>query len=97
MIVRILSRFVIFALPLFVLMAISPALFAASTDLLVKIDSGTVEGKQEAAIRTFLGIPYAVPPVGDLRWKPPAPAAKWNGVRSHWRCLLAKPREYREN
>jgi para-nitrobenzyl esterase len=81
MIVRILSRFVIFALPLFILMAISPALFAASTDLLVKIDSGTVEGKQEAAIRTFLGIPYAAPPVGDLRWKPPAPAAKWTGVR----------------
>src|ERR1700685_3218654 len=82
MIVRILSRFVIFALPLFVLMAISPALFAASTDLLVKIDSGTVEGKQQGAIRAFLGIPYAAPPVGDLRWKPPAPAAKWNGVRS---------------
>src|SRR5580693_6356757 len=82
MIVRILSRFVIFALPLFVLMAISPALFAASTDLLVKIDSGTVEGKQEATIRTFLGIPYAAPPVGDLRWKPPAPAAKWTGVRA---------------
>jgi para-nitrobenzyl esterase len=82
MIVRILSRFVIFALPLFVLMAISPALFAASTDLLVKIDSGTVEGKQQGEIRAFLGIPYAAPPVGDLRWKPPAPAVKWNGVRA---------------
>jgi len=58
------------------------AAHAASTDLRVKLDTGTVEGKQASAIRTFLGIPYAAPPVGDLRWKPPAPAAKWTGVRA---------------
>ena len=40
-----------------------------------------VEGKDDGTVHAFLGIPYAAPPVGDLRWKPPAPAAKWNGVR----------------
>ncbi len=81
----ILFRFVILTMTLFVLIAVSPAANAASAvasvDLQVKVDSGTVEGKQEGTIRTFLGIPYAAPPVGDLRWKAPAPAAKWTGVR----------------
>jgi para-nitrobenzyl esterase len=46
------------------------------------------------SIRTFLGIPYAAPPVGDLRWKPPAPAPKWSGVRPATsfgsRCMQAR-------
>ena len=47
----------------------------------VKTASGIVEGKDDGAVHAFLGIPYAAPPVGDLRWKPPAAAAKWTGVR----------------
>jgi para-nitrobenzyl esterase len=47
----------------------------------VKIDTGTIAGKTEGPVRAFLGIPYAAAPVGRLRWQPPAPAAKWNGVR----------------
>jgi para-nitrobenzyl esterase len=47
----------------------------------VKTRSGVVEGKQASGVRAFLGIPYAVPPVGALRWKPPMPAKKWGGVR----------------
>jgi para-nitrobenzyl esterase len=43
----------------------------------VKIDTGAVTGKSEGKVDAFLGIPYAAPPVGDLRWKPPMPAAKW--------------------
>ncbi len=53
----------------------------ASPALQVKTDSGVVEGKQDGPVRTFLGIPYAAPPVGDLRWKPPVAPAKWTGVR----------------
>lgn len=51
------------------------------TALEVKTHSGTLRGKQDGAVRAFLGIPYAAPPVGPLRWKPPVPAAKWKGVR----------------
>jgi len=47
----------------------------------VKTHSGAVEGKDDGKVLSFLGIPYAAPPVGDLRWKAPQPAAKWSGVR----------------
>jgi para-nitrobenzyl esterase len=47
----------------------------------VKINDGQLKGYAANGISTFLGIPFAAPPVGDLRWKPPAPPAKWTGVR----------------
>lgn len=57
------------------------AIFASSSAPQVKTKSGVVEGKDDGTVRAFLGIPYAQPPVGDLRWKAPLPAAKWRGVR----------------
>jgi para-nitrobenzyl esterase len=44
---------------------------------------GSVHGKlvSEGRTRAFLGIPFAAPPVGDLRWKAPQPPAQWSGVR----------------
>ncbi len=55
----------------------------AANPLVVKTDQGKVQGKISAdgQARDFLGIPYAAPPVGPLRWKPPQPAARWQGVR----------------
>ena len=47
---------------------------------IVKIDSGWVAGGG-ATVRVYKGIPYAAPPVGDLRWKPPQPPAPWKGIR----------------
>jgi para-nitrobenzyl esterase len=49
----------------------------------VRIDSGLVEGTAgpDTGIRAFKGIPYAAPPVGELRWKEPRPVAPWTGVR----------------
>jgi len=40
-----------------------------------------LQGKQEGPVRAFLGIPYATPPVDQLRWRPPMPPARWRGVR----------------
>ena len=51
---------------------------------LVHIDSGSVQGATSVDYPKavlFLGIPYAAPPVGELRWKPPQPPAHWHGVR----------------
>ncbi|MPZ18327.1 MAG: carboxylesterase family protein [Luteitalea sp.] len=49
----------------------------------VTTGNGLVEGITEASgIRVFKGIPYAAPPVGELRWKPPQPVSDWEGVRA---------------
>ena len=49
----------------------------------VRVESGILEGKTSAdgKVLIFLGIPFAAPPVGDLRWKEPQPVAKWDGAR----------------
>lgn len=47
----------------------------------VKVAQGTLEGVDESGVYTFKGIPFAQPPVGDLRWKAPQPPKSWQGVR----------------
>lgn len=47
----------------------------------VKTANGSLEGTNESGIRTFKGIPFALPPVGELRWKEPQPVKNWQGVR----------------
>lgn len=47
----------------------------------VATDKGPVRGLATNATDAFLGIPYAAPPQGRLRWRPPQPAARWHGVR----------------
>src|SRR5260370_2988793 len=44
---------------------------------------GVLKGvlSSDGKVRTFKGVPYAMPPVGALRWKPPQPVASWTGVR----------------
>jgi len=48
----------------------------------VKTANGTVEGTvgETSGVRMFRGIPFAAPPTGDLRWKPPQPVKGWQGV-----------------
>ena len=51
------------------------------TGLVVATTGGTLRGTTAGRTDEFLGIPYAAPPVGPLRWQPPQPAARWTGVR----------------
>ena len=50
--------------------------------MIVTTPSGTVDGLQSGGLYQFRGIPYAVPPVGRNRLKPPVPVSPWSGVRS---------------
>ncbi len=63
------------------LASVAPA-FGAITDP-VRVEQGLVSGVAGATpeVRIFKGIPFAAPPVGDLRWRAPKPAASWEGVR----------------
>ncbi len=47
----------------------------------VKVEQGIVQGTVEDGLRIFKGIPFAAPPVGELRWKAPQPAEKWEGIK----------------
>ena len=47
----------------------------------VKVEEGLVQGTSENGLTVYKGIPFATPPIGDLRWKAPQPAAKWEGVK----------------
>ena len=59
----------------------------------VRIETGLVAGSagRDPAISVYKGLPYAAPPVGPLRWRPPAPAAAWQGVRAADRFGAACP------
>ena len=48
-----------------------------------KIESGIIEGdyNTQTGIQSYFGVPFAKPPVGDLRWKAPVPAEPWSGVK----------------
>ena len=56
---------------------------AGGADAQVKTTTGTVRGatSTDGRVRSFKGIPYAAPPVGDLRWQAPQAARSWDGVR----------------
>ncbi len=58
-----------------------PAAHANSDHFVAATENGPIRGLQTDTMKKFLGIPYAAPPVGNLRWRPPQPAALWHGVR----------------
>jgi len=70
------------AAPFLALSFLVTAVHAASPPR-TKTDHGVVEGTltNKDQVRAFKGIPFAAPPIGNLRWQPPQPAAKWKGVR----------------
>jgi len=51
------------------------------SDLVVETEGGRIEGRRDGGVCRFLGVPYAAPPTGARRWRPPAPVEPWDGVR----------------
>jgi para-nitrobenzyl esterase len=68
-----------FLLPLIFLALYTPV-FASDLDNIVKIDSGYVLGSG-SVVRVYRGIPFAAPPVGELRWRAPQPVKPWDSIR----------------
>ena len=57
------------------------ALNAHAQNPTIQSPSGALEGKDMSGVHAFLGVPYAQPPVGELRWKAPQPLSPWEGTR----------------
>ena len=54
---------------------------AATAPVQAMTDAGSVRGALEGDVIAYRGVPFAAPPIGELRWRPPQPAARWSGVR----------------
>ena len=63
------------------LLSLSLGLPAAAAPPVVDAPAGKLRGVESGQTHAFKGIPYALPPTGALRWKPPLPATKWKDVR----------------
>src|SRR5216683_2155014 len=68
----------LFALTFALVLAISGA---SSTVDTLKVEGGLISGTTDDGVRSFKGIPFAAPPIGELRWKAPRPVVPWDGVR----------------
>lgn len=64
---------------------------AAQPRAVVKVETGRLAGAAGRGVIAFKGIPYAAAPVGDRRWRAPAPAAAWSGIRDATRYGAACP------
>ena len=73
--------FSLFAAVLTAALLTASAVGAADDPIVVQTDKGSVRGSVTNGVRAFLGIPFAAPPVGPLRFNAPKPAAPWTGVR----------------
>jgi len=72
----------LFVLPMLAMMACTPSQKEQTCPVLT-VEGGQIQGVQteNPGVFVFRGIPYAAPPIGDLRWKEPQPVVTWEGVR----------------
>jgi para-nitrobenzyl esterase len=78
------TRFVeLLCIAAFVMILTAAAMSSQTARDLVKTEAGVVEGtlNSDHSVRIFKGVPFAAPPVGDLRWKAPQPPVHWDSVR----------------
>jgi para-nitrobenzyl esterase len=73
-----------------------PAVGGSRTRPIATVSTGALAGAVEDDAAVFRSVPYAAPPVGPLRWRPPQPAAEWQGLKDATRfgpaCLQGHPR-----
>ena len=62
-------------------MGIGTAALSQAPPIVVRVEGGELQGVVADGVESFKGVPFAAPPVGDLRWRPPQPPARWTGVR----------------
>jgi len=60
--------------------AVAP-LMSVAAGTTAKVEQGVLQGTKEDGLAVYRGVPFAAPPVGDLRWRAPQPAKPWQGVR----------------
>ncbi|TFW29276.1 carboxylesterase/lipase family protein [Duganella callida] len=64
-----------------VALCLAAASAAAESTAPVRVTGGEIAGLRAGGLNTYFGIPYAAPPVGELRWREPQPVVPWKGVR----------------
>src|SRR5688572_8836096 len=77
-------------------MSLRLRIVALSAAALFAVPAAAVRGVTEGSVQVFKGLPYALPPVGAARWKPPVAMPMWNGVRDGTKfgpsCIQPKSR-----
>ncbi|MBU1111743.1 MAG: carboxylesterase/lipase family protein [archaeon] len=79
----VLRKFELTIIFLFILIILFVTIFfiTVSQGPIIELDSGAVQGKTVNGIKSYLGIPYAKPPINELRWKPPQEPVPWYGTK----------------
>lgn len=72
----------IFALTILLTLSTVTGCKSSEPSTTVKVEQGLLVGQNKHGVISYLGVPFAAPPVGELRWAAPQPALKWEGVRT---------------